>query len=93
MAKTDVEAQIILDLPNRPAQCGNRARFSDLVLVEHLDNWPHWPFDGALDDGTQEQIGMLVAREGRGQIEMNGAPFPALGDESPPSLHQTRAGR
>src|SRR5262245_56729420 len=77
-AQTDVEGDIVANLPDRADQHGPRFRAAEVALVEELGNRPHLPAMRTFDDGAECEIGMLLARQGDLCVEVDGEPGPAL---------------
>ena len=47
-AASDIEAEIVADLPDRPDQTGYRVRLAELLFIEYLRDRPHRPFRRSL---------------------------------------------
>src|SRR5262245_21476773 len=78
MAKADVEAEVILHLPDRTDEAGHRSRLPDFLFVEEFRDWSDLPLRGPLDDASYNDVGMIVAREFGDDVAVQRSPIPAL---------------
>src|SRR6266478_177165 len=78
MAKADVEAEVILHLPNGTNQARDGSRLSDLLFVEKLRDRPYLPLRWPLDDAAQKEVGAIVTRELGDDVGVYRSPVPAL---------------
>src|SRR5262249_35407791 len=78
LAEADVEAEVVVGLPDRADEPRGRGRRADLGLVEELGDRAHLPGDRSLDDRADEEVRIVVARARGGAVEMDGAPVEAL---------------
>src|SRR5215475_5118362 len=78
MAKADVEAEVILHLPDRTDEAGHRSRLPDFLFVEEFRDWSDLPLRGPLDDASHKDVGMIVAREFGDDVSVHRSPIPAL---------------
>src|SRR5689334_23556794 len=92
MAKADIEAEVILHLPDRANQAGYGSNLSDLVFVKKLGNRPYLPLRGPLDDAAHKEIGMLIARQLSNDIGVYGSPVPALRNDGTEARAETTVG-
>src|SRR5262249_54628026 len=81
-AEAGVEAELVVDLPDRADQARDGARDADLVLDEHLRHRPHLPLDRPLDDRAEKDVRVVVARERGLAVEMDRSPVEALRDDA-----------
>src|SRR5215831_19928700 len=79
MAIADVEAEVILHLPNRADQAGDGPRLTDFLFVKKLGDGPYLPLRGPLDDAAHKDVGVIVACEFGDDVAVYRSPVPALG--------------
>src|SRR5262249_40045215 len=92
MAKSHVKAEVILHLPDRANQAGDRSRLTDLLFVEEFGDRPYLPLGGPLDDAAYKEIGMLIARQFSNDVGVYGSPVPALRNDSTEARAETTVG-
>src|SRR5215831_7222576 len=79
MAKADVEAEVILHLPDRTDEARHGSRLTDFLFVEEFGDRSDLPLRGPLDDASHKDVGMIVARELGDDVSVHRSPIPALG--------------
>src|SRR5262245_58727356 len=78
MPKTDVERQLVIDLPNRADQSGDRVCSAELFLIKKFGDGTHDPLGWSFDNQISEDVSPLITRELHGIIQMNSPPVPSL---------------
>src|SRR6266481_4793710 len=73
MAKSDVEAELVADLPDRADEAGYGLRRAKFVLVEDFRDRAHLPLGWPLYDRSDKDIGMLIARNRGGDMAQSSA--------------------
>src|SRR6266436_3510964 len=92
MAIAHIEAKIVLHLPDCTDQAGYDSQLSDLLFVKELDDRPHLPLRGPLDDATQEEVGAAVTREFGDNVGVHRSPLPALRHDRAETRAETAVG-
>src|SRR5262249_42335040 len=82
LTETDVEAELVVNLPDRPDQTRDRAGHADLVLYEELGDRSHLPLDRSFDDRAEEEVGVVIARQRGLAVEIDRAPVVALRNDA-----------
>src|SRR5215470_12048605 len=85
LANSKVERELIVHLPYQAHQARYRLCHAKFVFVEHLRDRTDFPSVRSFHDGADEHVGMLVASQFGLNIEMSGAPTPALRHDSSPA--------
>ena len=78
MTKSNIESEIIANLPYGTDEPGYRMRLAKLFLVEDFRNGTHLPLRRPLKDCADKLVRMVISRERRLGIEVDSTPFPAL---------------
>src|SRR3954451_18381535 len=85
VAKSDVERELVTDLPDQTNQPGNRLLETEFLLVKDFRDRPYHPFRWPFDDAADKNIGMMISRERGLRIEVNRSPIPPLRDNTGPA--------
>jgi hypothetical protein len=78
VAEADVEGQIVAHLPDGSDQGEKCLRLVDDAVGIDFEKRSDFPFARSFDDRVKEKFGMLVGREVRCRVQMNGSPIPPL---------------
>ena len=73
-----VERELVVHLPYGTDQTRERLRLGDNAVRIDFENGPDLPFVWPFDDGIKEKFAMLIRRQIRCHIPVNGSPVPAL---------------
>src|SRR5215813_10419377 len=85
MAVGNIERQLVANLPDQANQARDCLFQAEFPLVKDFRHGPHFPFRRALDDGTHEDISMMVSRQCGRDVEVDLPPIPALRNNSSPA--------
>ena len=78
LANSKVKRKVVVDLPNRPRENGERFCRIEFPLVDDLGDGADRPIIRPFEDGPYEQVAAVVAREGGAEVEVNRSPWPSL---------------
>src|SRR5258707_3367291 len=92
VAKADVEAEIVLHLPNGTNQAGDGSRLTDFLFVEEFGDRPYLPLRGPLDNAAQTEVSVIVAREFCDDVGVYGSPVPSLRSDRAEARTETAVG-
>src|SRR5262245_30173652 len=85
LAHGKVQGKIVAYSPDRAGQDGHGLLGVELPFVVDLGDRPELPLVWSFDNGSDEQVGMMVAGEGGASIEMNSSPIPSLRNDAEPA--------
>src|ERR1700741_36917 len=78
VAYGDVEAQIVVNLPDQADQTRDGSLLAELLLVEDLRDRSDSPFEWSFKDRANKDIAVMVAGKGGRGVKVNRPPVPAL---------------
>src|SRR5262249_19578996 len=78
VTQADIEGKFVVNLPDQSDEGGYGFGLPKLLLVEHLGDRSHGPLRWPLDDHASKEIGMMLAGERGGSVQMKRPPVPAL---------------
>jgi hypothetical protein len=85
VAKSDVEGELVADLPDQADKPGNGLLETEFLLIKHLCDRPYLPFRWAFDNAADENIGVVVSRQCGFRVEVSRSLIPALGNNAGPA--------
>jgi len=80
--QSKIDRYIVFHLPNSPDERGASPRLTEIPIVENLGDRPHRPIARPFGNDADKKIGMLLTGQRRSGIEVEGQPFPLLGEDA-----------
>ena len=74
LAKSEVKRKIVADLPNRSRQNRERFRRIEFPLVVDLGDGADCPIIRPFEDGSNEEVAAVFARERGAEVEVDRSP-------------------
>src|SRR6202142_2479673 len=85
ISKRGIEAEIVLDLPDGADENRTALGLCPYLVVKRLKDGANFPCRGSFEDDIEERLAMLIAGEVGLDVEMRGAPVPALRHDAGPT--------
>jgi len=81
-AHRKIDRDSVFNLPDCSDQTGASYKLANVELIKEFANRPHWPVVRALDNCTDNVIGMPIAGQRRLNVDMYCRPVPLLREDA-----------
>src|SRR6516165_12578645 len=78
VAQSDVEGELIVDLPDRAGEPGHCFSHAPFALVKNFGDGAHRPIPGTLEDCSEKRIRMVRASDSHCGVDVRRQPSPAI---------------